>query len=83
MAAGTAQESRLAIVIDTRDSEARIKRLRDALNGLGGTANNAGAGANAAGAGALCFCRQYWRRFECTAGDLVDQPRAADACRSE
>lgn len=52
MAAGTAQESRLAIVIDTRDSEARIKRLRDALNGLGGTANNAGAGANAAGAGA-------------------------------
>ena len=51
MAAGTAQESRLAIVIDTRDSEARIKRLREQLRELGGSANAAGAGAdNAAGA---------------------------------
>lgn len=52
MAVGTAQESRLAIVIDTRDSEARIKRLREQLRELGGSANAAGAGANAAGASA-------------------------------
>lgn len=40
MAAGTAQESRLAIVIDTRDAEARIRRLREQLRELGGAADD-------------------------------------------
>lgn len=40
--AGTSQESRLAIVIDTRDSEARIRRLREQLRDLGGTTDDTG-----------------------------------------
>ncbi len=42
MAAGTSQESRLAIVIDTRDSEARIRRLREQLRELGGASDDTG-----------------------------------------
>ena len=46
MAAGTAQESRLAIVIDTKSAEDKIKRLRAALSTLTSSASTAGAGAD-------------------------------------
>ena len=71
---GTAQESRLAIVIDTKGAEERVKRLRDALNGLGGTANTAGAGANAASTAS-----QRLGRDANTTTTSIDRLRAASS----
>lgn len=74
MAAGTARESRLAIVIDTKNAEDKIKRLRTALGSLGGSANTAGAGANAASTAA-----QRLGRDANTTTTSIDRLRAASS----